>query len=441
MYDIIDLYYTPCRKETAAFRSAILPGERWLQEVFMKLEDAKNILNDIGQEHVLGFLDELDESAKESLLDQILETDFSVLGRLDEENSGERGAFAPLAAMQCSEIESRRGELYEAGINAIRSGKTAALLLAGGMGTRLGFDHPKGMYNVGITRPLYIFECLINNLLDVVKESETWIRLFIMTSEKNHDDTVSFFKEKDYFGYKADMVSFFKQKMAPCCDFDGKLYMEAKDRISTSPNGNAGWYSSMIRAGLDKILADEGVEWIDVFAVDNVLQRICDPCFVGATVLADVSVGAKVVRKAAPDEKVGVICTEDGRPSIVEYYELSQEMMDAKDENGDPAYNYGVILNYLFKTSELSKVTDDKMPLHVVRKKIPYITESGEPVKPTEPNGFKFEQLVLDMIHQLSTCLPYEVVRENEFAPIKNLTGIDSVDSARELLKKNGVEL
>ena len=441
MYDIIDLYYTPCRKETAAFRSAILPGERWLQEVFMKLEDAKNILNDIGQEHVLGFLDELDESAKESLLDQILETDFSVLGRLDEENSGERGAFAPLAAMQCSEIESRRGELYEAGINAIRSGKTAALLLAGGMGTRLGFGHPKGMYNVGITRPLYIFECLINNLLDVVKESETWIRLFIMTSEKNHDDTVSFFKEKDYFGYKADMVSFFKQKMAPCCDFDGKLYMEAKDRISTSPNGNAGWYSSMIRAGLDKILADEGVEWIDVFAVDNVLQRICDPCFVGATVLADVSVGAKVVRKAAPDEKVGVICTEDGRPSIVEYYELSQEMMDAKDENGDPAYNYGVILNYLFKTSELSKVTDDKMPLHVVRKKIPYITESGEPVKPTEPNGFKFEQLVLDMIHQLSTCLPYEVVRENEFAPIKNLTGIDSVDSARELLKKNGVEL
>ena len=407
----------------------------------MKLEDAKNILNDIGQEHVLGFLDELDESAKESLLDQILETDFSVLGRLDEENSGERGAFAPLAAMQCSEIESRRGELYEAGINAIRSGKTAALLLAGGMGTRLGFGHPKGMYNVGITRPLYIFECLINNLLDVVKESETWIRLFIMTSEKNHDDTVSFFKEKDYFGYKADMVSFFKQKMAPCCDFDGKLYMEAKDRISTSPNGNAGWYSSMIRAGLDKILADEGVEWIDVFAVDNVLQRICDPCFVGATVLADVSVGAKVVRKAAPDEKVGVICTEDGRPSIVEYYELSQEMMDAKDENGDPAYNYGVILNYLFKTSELSKVTDDKMPLHVVRKKIPYITESGEPVKPTEPNGFKFEQLVLDMIHQLSTCLPYEVVRENEFAPIKNLTGIDSVDSARELLKKNGVEL
>ena len=115
--------------------------------------------------------------------------------------------------------------------------------------------------------------------------------------------------------------------------------------------------------------------------------------------------------------------------------------MNAKDENGDPAYNYGVILNYLFRTSELSKVTDDKMPLHVVKKKIPYIDENGALIKPSEPNGFKFEQLVLDMIHQLSSCLPYEVIRDKEFAPIKNATGIDSVESARELLKKNDVAL
>ena len=262
-----------------------------------------------------------------------------------------------------------------------------------------------------------------------------------MTSEKNHDKTVAFLKEHDYFGYKEDRVVFFKQDMAPACDFDGKLYMEAKDRISTSPNGNAGWYSSMCRAGLDKILVDEGIEWIDIFAVDNVLQRICDPCFVGATVLAGVSVGAKVVRKAAPDEKVGVMCLEDGRPSIVEYYELSDEMMNAKNADGDPAYNYGVILNYLFRTSELAGVADENMPLHVVKKKISYIDESGTLIKPAEPNGFKFEQLVLDMIHQLSTCLPYEVIREKEFAPIKNPTGIDSVESARELLKMNGVEL
>lgn len=407
----------------------------------MNYEQAKAKLTAIGQEHILKYFDELTETQKENLLKQIEETDFSVLNRINSGASDERGVFSPLAAMQLSEIEERRQELYNAGVEAIKAGKTAALLLAGGMGTRLGSSNPKGMYDIGLTKPVYIFERIISNLLDVVKETDTWLRLFIMTSEKNNDATVKFFKENDYFGYKADRIVFFKQDMAPACDYDGKLYMEAKDRISTSPNGNAGWYSSMVRAGLDKILTDEGIEWIDIFAVDNVLQRICDPCFVGATILADVAVGAKVVRKAAPDEKVGVMCLEDGRPSIVEYYELSEDMMNAKDENGDPAYNYGVILNYLFRTSELTKVTDDRMPLHVVKKKIPYIDETGALIKPDEPNGYKFEQLVLDMIHQLSSCLPYEVIRDKEFAPIKNLSGVDSVDTARELLMKNNIEL
>ena len=407
----------------------------------MTYKEARAKMSAIGQEHVFKYYDELSDTQKAALIQQVGETDFSVLKKIDKGAEDKRGAFSPLAAMQRSEIEAREQELHDAGVKAIKEGKTAALLLAGGMGTRLGSDDPKGMYNIGLTKPVYIFERIISNLLDVVKETDTWIRLFIMTSEKNHDATVKFLKEKNYFGYKEDRIVFFKQSMAPACDFNGKLYMEAKDRISTSPNGNAGWYSSMCRAGLDKILEREGIEWIDIFAVDNVLPRICDPCFVGATILANVSVGAKVVRKAAPDEKVGVMCLEDGRPSIVEYYELSDDMMNAKDANGDPAYNYGVILNYLFRVSELSAVADDKMPLHVVKKKIPYIDENGNAVKPTEPNGYKFEQLVLDMIHQLSTCLPYEVIREKEFAPIKNPTGIDSVESARELLKKNNIDL
>ena len=407
----------------------------------MTYEEARKKMSAIGQEHIFKYYDELDEEQKAALIKQVEETDFSVLGKIGKGASDKRGSFSPLAAMQRPEIEAREKELYDVGIKTIKAGKTAALLLAGGMGTRLGSDNPKGMYDIGITKHVYIFERIITNLLDTVKAADTWIRLFVMTSEKNHDATVKFFKEMNYFGYKADRIVFFKQDMAPACDYNGKLYMEAKDRISTSPNGNAGWYSSMVRAGLDRILTDEGIEWIDIFAVDNVLLRICDPCFVGATVLADVSVGAKVVRKAAPDEKVGVMCLEDGRPSIVEYYELSDDMMNAKDENGEPAYNYGVILNYLFRTGELASVTDDRMPLHVVKKKIPYLDETGALVKPTEPNGFKFEQLVLDMIHQLSTCLPYEVIREHEFAPIKNPTGIDSVESARELLRQNGVEL
>ncbi len=409
----------------------------------MNFEEAKKKLEEFGQEHVLKYYDELSETEKQELLQQIDETDFAVLENCKNLGKSEgRGEFAPLAAMQVSEIEKRKEEFTKIGIETIKAGKVAACLLAGGMGTRLGSDNPKGMYDIGITKHVYIFQRIIENLLDTVKAADgAYIRLFIMTSEKNNDATINFLKEHNFFGYPEEKITFFKQDMAPASDYDGKVYMEGKNRISTSPNGNAGWYTSMLKAGLRDIILKEGIEWIDIFAVDNVLQRIADPCFVGATVNAGVDCGAKVVRKNAPDEKVGVMCLEDGKPSIVEYYELSQEMMDAKDENGDPAYNYGVILNYMFNEKALNEIAKKALPLHVVEKKIPYIDENANLVKPEKPNGCKFEQLVLDMIHMLDSCLPYEVVREYEFAPIKNKEGIDSVESARELCKKCGIEL
>ena len=409
----------------------------------MDLQQAKEKLQKFGQEHVLKYYDELTVAEKQDLLKQIDETDFAVLENCKKLGKSEgRGKFEPLAAMQVSEIEKRHDEFFNAGVETIKAGKVGAVLLAGGMGTRLGSDNPKGMYDIGLTKHVYIFQRIIENLLDTVKQAGgTYIHLFIMTSEKNNDITISFLKEHNYFGYPEDKVTFFKQDMAPASDYNGKVYMEGKGRISTSPNGNAGWYSSMLKAGLRDLILKEGIEWIDIFAVDNVLQRIADPCFVGATVNAAVDCGAKVVRKNAPDEKVGVMCLEDGKPSIVEYYELSQEMMDAKDENGDPAYNYGVILNYLFNEKALNEIAKKTLPLHVVEKKIPHIDKNAQLVKPEKPNGCKFEQLVLDMIHMLDSCLPYEVVREKEFAPIKNATGVDSVESARELCKLNGIEL
>lgn len=408
----------------------------------MILSQAQEKLAKYGQEHVLKYYDELSEEAKEALLAQIDATDMSILESCKHRDEmAKKGVITPLAAMQLPEIEENR-ELFTAkGVEAIRAGKVGAVLLAGGMGTRLGSDNPKGMYNVGLTRELYIFECLINNLMDVVRKTDAWVHLFVMTSDKNNDATVSFLKEHDFFGYKEEYVHFFMQEMAAATDYEGKIYLEEKGKLSTSPNGNGGWFISMKNAGLLELVEKEGIEWLNVFAVDNVLQRIADPCFIGATICKNCVVGAKVVRKNAPDEKVGVMCLEDGRPSIVEYYELTEELMNAKDENGDPAYYFGVILNYLFSVKELIRILNNNLPLHIVEKKIPYLDENGELVKPESPNGFKFESLVLDMIHQMESCLPFEVVREKEFAPIKNKTGIDSVESARELLQKNGVVL
>ena len=277
--------------------------------------------------------------------------------------------------------------------------------------------------------------------MDVVNVTGAWIPLAIMTSDINNADTIAFFEEHDYFGYNKDYVFFFIQDMAPATDRDGKIYLATKSKPVMSPNGNGGWYTSFVNAGILEEFDKFGVEWLNVFAVDNVLQRIADPCFVGATIKSGCVGGAKVVSKAFPEEKVGLLCIEDGKPSIVEYYEMTDEMMYSKDENGRPLYNYGVILNYIFRVDELNRIINEKLPIHVVEKKIPHIDENGEQVNPTEPNGFKFEMLVLDLIHLMKDCLSYEVDRRKEFAPIKNLTGVDSLESARELLAENGVEL
>ncbi|MDD3368908.1 MAG: UDPGP type 1 family protein [Lachnospiraceae bacterium] len=408
----------------------------------MTFEEAKKVLAEHDQEQLLKYYNELSEEEQKTLLNQIASIDFSVLElcKHKEEAAG-KGKIAPLAAMQLPEIESRKEEFTKIGVDALKAGKVGAVLLAGGMGTRLGSDNPKGMYNIGLTKEVYIFERLIENMMDVVNQTGAWIPLFIMTSDKNSETTIAFLEEKNFFGYNKDYVTFFKQEMAPACDYNGKIYLEEKGKISTSPNGNGGWFLSMIRCGvLDKVKSF-GVEWLNIFAVDNVLQRIADPVFVGATIATGSSVGAKVVKKAAPDEKVGVMCLEDGRPSIVEYYELTDELMNAKDANGEPAYNFGVILNYLFNLQDLENIVKKSMPLHIVEKKIPYLDENGNPVKPETPNGYKFETLVLDMIHLADSCLPFEVIRNKEFAPIKNKTGIDSVESARALCAENGIKL
>ena len=408
----------------------------------MTLEQAKEKLIKYGQEHVLKYYDELSAVEQEALLTQIEETDMSILTACRNiEALTQKGEISPLAAMELSEIVENKESFTETGLEAIRAGKVAAVLLAGGMGTRLGSDDPKGMYNVGITRELYIFECLVNNMMDVVKQAGCWIHWFIMTSDKNNEATIQFLTEKNFFGYNSEYIHFFKQDMAAATDYEGKIYLEEKGKLSTSPNGNGGWFSSLKNSGLLQVIHENGIEWLNAFAVDNVLQRIADPVFIGATIQKDVTVGAKVVRKNAPDEKVGVMCLEDGRPSIVEYYELTEELMNAKDAKGDPAYNFGVILNYLFKVTDLEDLMDGKLPLHVVEKKIPYLNEEGEPVKPEAPNGYKYESLILDMIHLLDSCLPFEIERNKEFAPIKNKTGIDSVESARALLQENGVIL
>ncbi len=405
----------------------------------MNYEQAAQKLKKYDQMQILQYYDELTDEQKNLLLDEIDRTDFNaIFGKTADVSEGN---ISPMDAMKISEIEADRARLEEKGLECIRAGKAAALLLAGGQGTRLGISGPKGSFNIGITRDLYIFECLINNLMEVVKKAGCWIYLFIMTSDKNDKETRAFLNEHNYFGYDKDHIYFFVQDMAPSTDFNGKIYMESKYHMALSPNGNGGWYSSLKNAGYEELLDKLGIEWINIFAVDNVLQKMMDPVFLGATLESGCEVGSKVISKAYPEENVGVMCYRDGHPSIVEYYDLTDEMRYQKDDAGNLAYGSGVILNYLFYVPALKRIVDNKLPLHIAKKKIPYMDENGTYIKPEEPNGNKYENLVLDMIEMMDGCLAFEVDRKSEFAPIKNMHGVDSLDSAREMLKAYGVEL
>lgn len=401
-----------------------------------------NILDDEKQCYIKAVMERNTREENQLLERKLEEIDWSVLAHIErKETVNERGVFAPLEAVEMKEIQARGDEFKQIGLQAVREGKVGAVLLAGGQGTRLGLDRPKGTLNIGINRELFLFEQLLRNLMDVTDEAKAYVPLYIMTSNINNEETIRFFEDHSYFGYPKDQVSFFVQEMEPACDYQGRVYMESGTEVAQSPNGNGGWFGSMVNAGLLSDIRQRGLEWINVFAVDNCLQRIADPLFIGATIAYGCESGAKVVRKAAPDEKVGVLCLEDGRPSIAEYYEMTEEMATARKENGDLLYGFGVILNYVFSEKKLEEIADARMPIHVVEKKIPYLDVDGTYVKPEKPNGYKFETLVLDMVHMMDHCIPYEVDRAKEFAPIKNLHGVDSLDSARELMKGCGIDL
>lgn len=406
----------------------------------MNYERAQAYLKEHGQSQLLEYYDELSESERQRLLTQIEYTNFNIIKNIGSKTSEKIGKISPPAnTVSVQEAARRRMQFEAVGLNLLSEGKVGAVLLAGGQGSRLGYDGPKGTFNIGVTRELSIFEQLMRNVADVTAITGRTFPLFIMTSTVNDKATRGFFEAHNYFGYPRDEIHFFVQDVAPACDYNGKVFLDDKAHVSLMPNGNGGWYSSLVNNGLGRILERDNVEWLNVFGVDNVLQRICDPAFIGATILKRCRCGAKVVKKTSSDEKVGVLCTQNGKPSIVEYFEMPDDLKN-KTKKGELVYRYGVILNYLFNVHDLNLTLSGKLPYHLADKAIAHM-ENGVRVTPSSPCGYKFETLVVDMVKLMGSCLAYEVEREREFAPVKNATGVDSVETARALLRKNGVAL
>lgn len=410
----------------------------------VNLTRVTKLLEKYDQMHLIKYYDKLNKSQKENLLCQIDNIDFSILEKVSNKENNVELDIEPIDVLSFKEIENKRTEYEKIGLDLISQTKLGVVILAGGDGTRLGINIPKGMLDIGLSKKLYLFEILIRNIAKTVTKINSWIPIFIMINSKRTQEIKYFFENNNYFDYNKDYIYYFEQDMLPSLDFNGKIILKNQWSISLSPDGSGNWFNVFKKCGYDRIMLKLGIEWINIVSVDNVLQKIADPCFLGATVSYNKKCSAKIVKKVSQFEKVGLLCLKNGKPSVVEYFEIDENILKLADKNGDYVYRHGLILNYLFNIHTIIEKGIYKMPLHLSKKKIEYCDDNGDEVtidKINVENGYKIETLLTDMVELIGDCLPYEVNRENEFYPVKNKTGIDSLESARKRMIELGIKL
>ncbi|MCI9178067.1 MAG: UDPGP type 1 family protein [Clostridia bacterium] len=403
-----------------------------------KLKVAKEILAKYTQEHVLRFYDELPKEKQNQLLNEILTIDFKELTKLYESTkikpSFENSKIEPISHITKEELsEEERQEYTKIGEQIIKEGKLAVVTMAGGQGTRLGHSGPKGTYDIGLASHKPIFEILCDNLKQAKEKYKIAVPWYLMTSEENHEDTIAFFEKNNYFGYPKNAVQFFKQGTLPMLDTNGKILLNEEGMIKQAPDGHGGIFEAMRKNGITYDMKEKGIEWVFIGGVDNVLVKMVDPILTGITVKRKTLAAGKSLIKANPQEKVGVFCKKNGKPSVIEYTEISKEMSEMTDEHGELLYGESHILCNQFNIQILEELGNNKLPYHVAFKKASYKNEKGEIVVPQEPNAYKFEAFLFDAFSIIPDMTILRVKRQEEFAPVKNATGVDSPETAREL--------
>ena len=404
-----------------------------------KLKKVKEIIKKYNQEHLLVMYDKLDEKTKEKLLNQILEIDFefavklykSTLENIDISDS----KIEPIEYMEKDTMHiGLKNKFEEIGVNSIKRGELAAVTMAGGQGTRLGHCGPKGTYDIGLESHKSLFELLADYLKEQGKKYGVTIPWYIMTSNENNKQTIRFFEEHNCFGYEKDKnLFFFIQGELPMMDTKGRILVTEKGLIKLAADGHGGIYGSLVKNGMTEKMKEQGVKWVFIGGVDNCLVKMVDPVLMGMAIDRKVEAAGKSLVKANPGEKVGVFCRKDGRPYVVEYTEISKEMAEAVDKNGELLYGESHILCNLFSLNAIEKMGNGALPYHVAVKKATYIDENGNTIVGEKPNAYKFEAFLFDAFNQLDDMVILRIKREEEFAPVKNKEGVDSPETAREL--------
>lgn len=404
-------------------------------------EKAYALIKKYGQEHLLSFYDELSDDEKVSLTEQIVNIDFELSAKLYKNagiagDASEMGKVEPIGYTDKNSFDADKLSDYaDKGDSLMKEGKFAAVTMAGGQGTRLGHNGPKGTYDIGLPSHESLFAIQCRRLKTQSEKCGKTIPWYIMTSRENDVETRAFFEEYDYFGYDRDYIKFFVQSMLPMIDFDGKIVLESKGKIKEGADGHGGLFVAMLKNGIYDDMKAKGIKWIFVGGIDNVLLKLCDPAFIGFVDESGCGIGAKSLVKRDAREKVGVFCLMDGKPYVIEYTEVSDEMAEARDENGEFLYGDAHILCNMFNISAFEKMTGDfgGLPYHTAIKKTNFVNAQGEIVTPDKPNAYKFEAFIFDAFKYFDSMAILRVERSEEFAPVKNKDGEDSPATAREL--------
>ncbi len=393
-----------------------------------------------GQEHLLDYYNKLEEGdQKRKFLKQLNKIDFELIDSLyrntGKELKKEDVKIEPIDYWDKEKLGGKYDFYEDIGKEAIKSGKLAAVTMAGGQGTRLGHNGPKGTYDIGLDSHKSLFELICDGLKESGKKYGATIPWFIMTSRENNEETVEFFKKNKYFGYEKN-VYFFIQGELPMVDTEGKILIGENGLIKEAADGHGGVYESLVKSKMLDKMKELGVEWIFIGGIDNCLVKMVDPVLMGLAIYKGVTGAGKSVVKANPQEKVGAFCKKNGRPNVIEYTEITPEMAEARDAAGELLYGESHILCNLFNITAVERMGKTPLPYHSAFKKATYIDKDGNKIVPDSPNAYKFEAFLFDAFGDLDDMVILRVKREEEFAPVKNATGVDSPETARELYKK-----
>ena len=407
-----------------------------------KKQEAIELLKEYKQDHVIRLLEKLDNKKQNELIEQINTIDLHQIMELYNNTKKEiefkESKIEPLKYLDKAKLtESQMKKFTQLGEETVKASEYAVVTMAGGQGTRLGHQGPKGTFKLDVYgKGKYLFEILAENLKEAEQKYGVTIPWYIMTSKENNAETVEFLEKNNYFGYPKKAVTIFTQSELPLVDTEGKLLIGKDYKIREASDGNGGTYSSLRASGCLADMKRKGIKWIFIGSVDNALLKMVDVVLLGVAKSQNVQIASKSVVKVAPSERVGVFCKMNGHPKVIEYTELPKKMAEQRDRNGELKYGESHIMCNLYTIDAIEKISNEPLMYHCALKKNSYIDENGKEVIPEEPNSYKFESFIFDAFEFFDNIAILRGKREDDFAPVKNKEGVDSPKTAKELYEK-----